>query len=268
MPTFQISDPSSVVPLTLSGEGAKLRAMGKVVFAVENTSAISRSGAVSILPDKPDDPEVYSLAAGTSPSAPGVVSLDFAARETQNVTVTISAPPGAEARKGAFRLLVVQELNTDYDVAESRPVTFDIPKAAPAPPPPAAKPFPWLALAIAAAAVVVVVSVAIWLIPGPKMVHVDLTGHNVNDVVPTIEALNGQVSAVYDYPTIKDNMQCGTTVKTQAPSAQNNLYPVGTILHLTLLEGTRSDPQCHLFDPNTSKSAHVSVNQILRGGGR
>lgn len=165
MPSFQISDPTTTVTLAEAAEGDGTVSKGNVVFTVENTTPLNRTATVSLVSDNKTD-LTHCHIVGADPTSPQSVSFDFGPRQTQNVTVEVSAKHGSSAQSCAFRLRVTLETEPDNDVAESRPVAFSVPAGKTSLPP--SKPFPWLVLVIAGVVVLVMVGVGLYFALSPS----------------------------------------------------------------------------------------------------
>jgi hypothetical protein len=117
---------------------------GTLRFQVFNTSGRPLRGRVTVAPT--------SAATEAWLSLEGQVQSDYSVGETQQYTITISAPAEAPSGTYGFHVYVVGLTNPDEEYAKSPLIAFDIP-AVPGLPW-ALGQIPWRILAIAALAVV------------------------------------------------------------------------------------------------------------------
>jgi hypothetical protein len=122
---------------------------------------------------------------------PTLFTLDFEPNQSQTVQVSVTVPRSTAAKKGAFRLRVAKDSESDDDSIDSRPVAFEV-AALPAAPPPKTS-FPWWAVA-AAVVVLLVGAGGLWFVlnmgPSIDQIRAKVVGEPIEEAENILSAEN------------------------------------------------------------------------------
>jgi hypothetical protein len=150
MPSFEIPDGPTTVPLMSQSASGKPIRTATVTFTVTNKSDQPLSCRLKAAPQ--------ADAQGAWLQLQGEKERPFAASETQKVTVSVTVPAEVKPGDFKFRLQAMNVNDTGNDYAESAVVTLTV--AAPAPRPASVLPY----VLIAAALVAIVGGFATWML--------------------------------------------------------------------------------------------------------
>src|SRR5690349_19540208 len=130
MPTFEIPDGApTTLDLKRSPDGS---ATGSIVFKVTNKSTDAMSGRLSVVPSGSSQEGWFAI--------DGDRERNFAAGETQDAKITVTAPKDVASGEYPFKLRAVAVNDPDNDHTEGPVTTAKVP----APPPPPKPPRWWL----------------------------------------------------------------------------------------------------------------------------
>ncbi len=169
MPSFEIADCPTRLPMTETSEGGAPVQKGTLTLTVRNQTDRLRGGRITIEPQDTVQPAWFAFD-GATPTSPQEIERDFDAKGSATVRVNLSVPRGEAPASHVFRVRVTAEDDPDNDFTSGPNVAFEVAAWKEAPPP--REKFPWWAIAVAAVLVLVVGGAVAYLLmrPGDRVV--------------------------------------------------------------------------------------------------
>ena len=220
MPSFEIPDGPSTVPLMSQSVKGKAFRTANVTFTVTNKTDQALSCRLKAAPQADAQADWFELQ--------GEKERPFAAGETQKVTVNVAVPAEVKSSDFKFRLQAMNVNDPGNDYAESAVATLAI--AAPTPPKPGKV---WPYLLVAAVLVLIVGGVAALLL-WPKTPPPPPATVSMPDV--TVAPQNQSFDIAKAFLAGK-----GFTTVSQAPVAAATGAPPGTVI--------KQDPPANTAEP-------------------
>jgi hypothetical protein len=165
MPSFEIADCPTKLPLTEKAEAGGRVQTGALTLTVRNQTQRARTARITIELEGAAKP-AWFVFDGASPTNAREIERDFDPKGNATIRVNISVPLGEAPGTHVFRVRATAEDDPDNDFTVGPNVAVDVVSWAVAPPPPPSK-FPWWAIAIAAVLVLAVGGAVIYLIVRP-----------------------------------------------------------------------------------------------------
>jgi len=264
MPTFEIPDGAPTnVDLKRSPDGS---ATGSIVFKVTNKSTDTMSGRLNVVPSGSSQEGWFAI--------DGDRERNFAAGETQDAKITVTAPKDVASGEYAFKLRAVAVNDPDNDHTEGPVTTAKVP-----PPPPPPKPTRWWLWILIGLLVLAVLGVGGYFLvkalsgDGKKDVqHNTATADDgkVPDFTATPMTIEQAKAAAGGYDLVEEageaTGKAPRTVIKQNPAPGTKLAK-GSLVKLTFDPGVEVPalPGGATFAsaPNTLKSAKLNPGQFL-----
>jgi len=267
MPSFEIPDGPTAVPLMSQSVKGKPMRTATVTFTVTNKADQTLSCRLKVAPQADAKDEWFDLQ--------GEKERPFAASETQKVTVNVAVPAEVAPGDFKFRLQAMNVNDPGNDYAESAVATLSVVKP---PPPPPTKIWPYIL--VAAVLVLIVGGVAGFLILSKKPPAATVMVPDVSSGGLTFAQAQGAL-VVKNFSAVRvtgpATGKAPETVVSQDPAANTAVPPptasAPTPVKVTVDPGvvvpdvsTKSLPFQQAFDAMNNAGLHVTSPSKIRIG--